>query len=201
MSRMHLLSFAAALAVMQPSALAQGVPQGPAGTVTMSRAEYDRLLDLSMRRLPVETAPAAALTRADIRVRAAGPSARATMRVDGEVFRPGVAKVMLIKGATLLEAGMDNRPLPVLAESGGHVALVTGPGAFSATLDVGAALSFTPGRGAFVLPVPAAASVTAAIDGPGDQTDVHLSSGLIVRRGSAGGRTTNEATLQPGAAG
>ncbi len=80
------------------------------------------------------------------------------------------------------------------------MALVTGPGAFSATLEVGAALSFTPGRGAFVLPVPAAASVTAAIDVPGDQTDVHLSSGLIVRRGSAGGRTTIEATLQPGAA-
>src|SRR5258708_946343 len=66
--------------------------------------------------------------------------------------------------------------------------------------DVGAALSFTPGRGACVLPVPAAASVTAAIDVPGDQTDVHLSSGLIVRRGSAGGRTTIEATLQPGTA-
>jgi hypothetical protein len=198
MSRMHLLSFAVVLAVMQPSALAQGVPQGPAGTVTMSRAEYDRLLDLSMRRLPVESAPAAALTRADIRVRAAGQSARATMRVDGEVFRPGVAKVTLIKGATLLEARMDNRPLPVVAESGGHVALVMGPGAFSATLECGAALSFSPGRGAFLLPVPAAASVTATIDVPGDQTDVHLSTGLILRRESAAGRTTIEATLQPG---
>ena len=60
------------------------------------------------------------------------------MRVEGEVFRPGVAKVTLIKGATLLEARMDNRPLPVVAESGGHVALVMGPGAFTATLDVGA---------------------------------------------------------------
>ncbi len=99
MSRTLPLSFAAALGIIQwtqPSALAQGVPQGTPGTVTMSRADYDRLLDLSARRPPVDTAPAAALTRADIRVRADGPSARATMRVDGEVFRPGVAKVMLI---------------------------------------------------------------------------------------------------------
>jgi hypothetical protein len=118
--------------------------------------------------------------------------------VDGEVFRAGMAKVMLIKNATLLDARMDNRPLPVIAEGGGHVALVTGPGTFSATLDVGTALSFSPGRGAFVLPVPAAASVTATIDVPGDQTDVHLSTGLILRRSSAGGRTTIEATLQPG---
>src|SRR4029079_18211805 len=48
------------------------------------------------------------------------------------------------------------------------------------------------------LPVPAAGSVTATIDVPGDQTDVRLSSGLILRRASASGRTTIEATLAPG---
>jgi hypothetical protein len=179
-------------------ALGQSVPQGGPGTVTMSRAEYDRLIDLASRKPASETAPAATLTHADIRVRVAGPSARATMRVDGEVFRPGVAKVTLIKGATLLEARMENRPLAVVAESGGHVALVSGPGVFSATLEVGTALSLTPGRGAFILPVPSAASVTASIDVPGDQTDVHLSTGLILRRSSANGRTTIEATLRPG---
>jgi carboxypeptidase family protein len=191
-----------AVILMQAAAGAQDVPRGPqggAGTVTMSRAEYDRLLDLATRRPgSVDTAPAATLTRADIRVRVAGPSARATMRLDGEVFRSGVARLALIKGATLLEARMDNRPLPVLAESNGHTALVPGPGTFSATLEVGVPLSFTPGRGAFVLPVPTAASVTAAIDVPGDQTDVHLSAGLVLRRSSANGRTSIEATLQPG---
>ena len=199
MSRIHCLSLAAALTVTQAAALAQGVPQGAPGTVTMSRVEYDRMLDLASRKpAGVDTTPAAALTRADIRVRVAGPSARSTMHVDGEVFRPGVAKVLLVRNATLLDARMDNRPLPVIAENGGHVALVTGPGAFSATLEVGTALSFSPGRGAFVLPVPAAASVTATIDVPGDQTDVHLSTGLILRRSSTAGRTTVEATLQPG---
>ena len=162
-----LLSLAAALTLVQwtqPVALAQGGPQGGAGTVTMSRTEYDRLLDLAGRKpATADTTPAAALTRADIRVRVAGPSARATMHLDGEVFRAGMAKVILIKNATLLEATMDNRPLPVIAEAGGHVALVTGPGAFSATLEIGAALSFSPGRGAFLLPVPSAASVTTTV--------------------------------------
>ena len=146
-----LLSLAAALTLVQwsqPAALAQAGPQGGAGTVTMSRTEYDRLLDLASRKPVTDTTPAAALTRADLRVRVAGPSARATMRVDSEVFRAGVAKVTLIKNATVLEATMDNRPLPVVAEGGGHVALVAGPAAFSATLEIGAALSFSPGRGA-----------------------------------------------------
>src|SRR5258706_8785977 len=184
------------------SALAQELPRGPqggAGTVTMSRTDYDRLLDLATRRpAVVDAAPAATLSRADIRVRVAGSAARATMQVDGEVFRAGVAKVALIKGATLLETRMDNRPLPIVADSGGHAALISGPGTFSATLEIGASLSFSPGRGAFVLPVPSAGSVTATIDVPGDQTDVHLSTGLIQRRTSAAGRTTIEATLQPG---
>jgi hypothetical protein len=204
MSRRILLSFAAVI-VSQWPAFAQELPRsapGAPGTVTMTRAEYDRLLDLGARKPGgVESAPvAAALTRADIRVRVAGPAARATMRVDGEVFRPGIAKVPLIKNATVLDARMDNRPLPVIAEAGSHVALVAGPGPFSATLEVGSALTFAPGRGSFVLPVPAAGSATATIDVPGDQTDVHLSSGLILRRASANGRTTIEATLVPGTA-
>ena len=201
MSRAHLLSIAILALVIVPRATAQGLlPAGP-GTVTMSRADYDRLLDLSSRKpLPVEATPAAALTRADIRVRVTGASARSTMRLDGEVFRAVVARVPLIKGATLLEARMDSRPLPVVADANGHVALVQGPGAFSVTLEVGTPLTFSPGRGTFVLPVPAAGSVTAAIDVPGDQTDVHLSTGLILRRSSANGRTTVDATLQPGTA-
>jgi hypothetical protein len=201
MSRAFFFSLALAAAVTGDQVAAQGVPPAGPGTVTMSRAEYDRLLDLSSRKpAAVEVTPPAALTRADIRVRVTGASARSTMRVDGEVFRAGVAKVPLIKAATLLEARMDNRPLPVVAEANGHVALVQGPGMFSATLEVGTPLTFSPGRGTFVLPVPLAASVTATIDVPGDQTDVHLSAGLILRRSSANGRTTIDATLQPGTA-
>jgi len=175
-------------------------PLGPAGTVTLSRTEYDRLLDLANRKpSPPDAAPvAAALTRADIRVRVDATVARATMLVEGEVFRSGVAKVPLIKGATLLEARAENQPLPVVAEGDLHVAYLAGPSTFAATLNVGAPLSFTPGRAAFVLPVPIAGTATAVIDVLGDQTDVHLSRGIVLRRSSANGRTTIEATLDPG---
>lgn len=171
------------------------------GTVTLSRAEYDRLVDLaSQPRGGTDQAPvAAALTRADIRVRVDASAARATMRVDGQAFRQGVSKLMLIGNAVLLDARMDNRPLPVASENGAHVAFVTGPSTFSATLDVGSPLTFTPGRAAFVLPVPNAGAATATIDVPGELADVRLSTGLILRRSSANGRTIVEATLTPGA--
>ena len=52
---------------------------------------------------------------------------RATMRVDGEVFRSGTAKVPLIKDATLLDAGVDGRALPIVTE-GTHIALVSRSG-------------------------------------------------------------------------
>jgi Carboxypeptidase regulatory-like domain len=204
MSRTFLLSMAAALSCSLTASAQNGsssVPLGSPGTVTLSRAEYDRLLDLAARRpSPIDLAPVGAvLNRAEIRVRVDGSSARATMRLDGEVLRPGIAKVVLVKGATLLEARLENRPLPVIAEGGAHVALVQGPGPFSATLETGSPLTFNPGRGSFVLPVPGAGSATATIDVPGDQTDVRLSAGLIQRRASAAGRTIIEATLTPGA--
>ena len=192
------LLVAAALVAAPISAFAQAVPPGGPGSVTMTRAEYDRLLDLASRTPVADSAPPAALTRADVHVRADGASARSTMRLDGEVFRPGVTRLALIRNATLLAATLDGRALPLVAESGTHVALLTGPGPFSAAVDAGSALRYSPGRASFTLPVPLAASVTATIDVPGDLTDVRLSTGLVLRRSSAGGRTTVEATLQPG---
>ena len=167
MSRTASFIIAALLLSVHPG-LAQDarVPPGAPGTVTLSRAEYDRLLDLASSKPPrPELAPvAAALTRADIRVRVDAGTARATMKVDGEAFRPGVSKVTLIRNATLLEARMDNRALLLVAENGAHVALITGPSTFSATLEVGAPLTFAPGRASFTLPVPDAGSATASID-------------------------------------
>ena len=51
-----------------------------------------------------------------------------------------------------------------------------------------------------MLPAPPAGTVRATIDLPGEQADVHLSSGLVTRRTAAGGRTVVEATLTPGSA-
>jgi Carboxypeptidase regulatory-like domain len=182
------------------STAAQTIPAGGPNTVTLTRTDYDRLLDLAnLRPRGADPAPvAAALTRADIRATAGGTAVRASMRVDGEAFRPGVSKVVLIKNATLLEARGEGRTLPIVAEGGAHVALVAGPAAFSATLDVGAPIAYAPGRASFVLPVPNAGSATATIDVPGEQADVHVLGGLILRRASANGRTTIDATLAPG---
>jgi hypothetical protein len=176
------------------------IPAGSTGTVTLSRSDYDRLLDLAARRPSgLDPSPtAAAVTRAEIRVRVAGATARATMRLDGEVFRAGVVKLPLIKDATLLDAAIDGRALPIVTEGATHVALVSGPGSFVATLEVGSPIAATPGRASFVLPVPHAGSATATIDVPGEQADVHVAGGLVLRRVSANGRTTVDVTLPTG---
>lgn len=195
------LTFAALVAL--PVALtAQDarVPPATPGTVTLSRTDYDRLLDLAAQRpAGPSTAPtAAALARADIRVRVGATTARATMRVDGEVFRAGIAKVPLIKGATLIDARMDNRPLPIVAEGDTLYGFVGGPSTFTATLEAGSPIQASPGRAAFVLPVPFAGSATAAIDVPGEQADVHVGGGIVLRRASANGRTVVDIAVQAG---
>jgi hypothetical protein len=174
--------------------------RGPAGTVTLSRTDYDRLLDLAGKRpLPVDGAPVpAALTRAEINARINAGVVRATMTVEGEVFQTGSVKVPLISNATLLDARTADRPLPLVAEGNAHIAVVTGPAAFSATLEWGSGITTSPGRGSFVLPVPPAGSATATFDVPGEQSDLRVSPGLVLRRTSAGGRTVIEAALDPG---
>jgi hypothetical protein len=183
-----------------PVAAAQD--RGPAGTVTLSRPDYDRLLDLASRQpRPPDGPPLpAALTRADVRVRVAEGIVRATMTVDGEVLQSGTVKVPLISNATLLDARIADRPLPLVAEGHAHVAVLAGPAPFSATLEWGSTVTTAPGKGSFVLPVPPAGSVTATFDMPGEQSDLRVSPGLVLRRTSANGRTLIEATLDPGTA-
>ena len=70
---------------------ATAMPVVPAGTVTLTLAEYDRLVDLSARPVrPPEVPPVGAvLSRADLRVRVDGVAARGTFTIDGEVLRAG----------------------------------------------------------------------------------------------------------------
>jgi hypothetical protein len=121
-----------------------------------------------------------------------------TTELGGEVFRTGAVKIPLIKAATLLDARMNGGPLPVLVEGDIYSAVVTGPGSFTATLETGAPVVTTPGRGSFALPVPLAGSVVATFDVPGDETNVQVAPGLVLRRASADGRTIVDATLDPG---
>ena len=174
------------------------IPQGPAGTVTLPVADYDRLLDRASQPAAAIDAPpvASVVGRAEVRGRVAGGVVRGTVRLEGEIFQRGPVKVPLITGATLLDARTDGQPLPLLHEGDVHAAVFTGPGPFVVTLDWTADLSASPGRAAFVLPQPAGSSATAIIELPGDPADVRIEPGILIRRTAANGVTSVETTLR-----
>ena len=197
----------AAILMMMMTAHAASAQQPPrpnetSRAVTLTLAEYNRLIDLVGRPAPASaTAPVAAvLASSDLRVRVDRDNARGVFTVNGDALRGGVSRVNLISGATLIDASAAGRPLPLVADGAAHTALIPGPGPFSLTLEWGAPLMFRPGRAAFVLPVPKSGTARATFDLPGDQADVRLSSGLVTRRTAADGRTIVEATLDPGSA-
>src|SRR5262245_10665790 len=174
-----------------------------ARSVTLSLAEYNRLVDLANRPPePASIAPVgAALASAEVRVRVDRETVHGVFSLAGDVLRSGVNRVPLVSGATLIEGTASGQPLPLAADGPMHTALLPGPGPFALTLEWGAPLTFVPGRASFTLPVPPAGTARATIDMPGDdQADVHVSQGLITRRSAANGRTTVEVTLRPGAA-
>jgi hypothetical protein len=173
-----------------------------ARSVTLSLAEYNRLMDLASRppQGPSLAPVGAVLSSADLRVRIDRETAQGVFNLAGDVLRPGINRVPLVAGATLIEGSASGRPLPLSADGAMHVALLPGPGPFALTLEWGTPLLFAPGRASFKLPVPPAGTARATIDLPGDQADVHVSAGLITRRSAADGRTTVDVTLRPGTA-
>ena len=190
-------SIAAHSAAAQPPARPTELPR----SVTMTLAEYNRLLDLAAR-APVGAAPApvaAIVASADLKVTVDRETARGVFNVSGQVLQSGVSRVTLLQGATLVDANAGGRPVPLLADGQTVTALITGPSPFALTLEWGGPLVFRPGRASFLLPVPQAGAARATIDLPGEQADVRLSTGLITRRTFANGRTLIEATLDPGA--
>ena len=176
------------------------LPQGPAGTVTLTVADYDRLIDrAALPRPPADAPPlAAVVARADLRARVIGDTARGTLHLEGEVFGRGHVKVPLVSRAMLVDARADGRALPLLHEGDSHAAVLPGPGPFSITMDWAVPLAAAPGRVSFVLPVPAAGTSTATLDLPGDPPDVRVEPGAVTRRQSAGGRTLLQVTLEAG---
>jgi carboxypeptidase family protein len=169
--------------------------------VTLSLSDYNRLVDLANApAAPPDVAPVpAALSRADLRIRVEGETARGVFTLSGDVLRTGTTRVPLISSATVLDARADGRVVPLVADGAVHSAVLAGPGAFTVVLDWGAPITFTPGRALFTLPSPPAGSVTAVIDVAGEQASVQVTPGIVTRRTAAGGRTIVEATLDPGA--
>jgi hypothetical protein len=192
-----------ALLLLQPPATGAQTPPrpvDPSRTVTLTLTEYNRLLDLAARGPQGTSQPPvhAVVGGADLRVRVERDVVRGTFNLQGDVLREGVSLVNLVAGATLTDAAIGGRPLPLVVASGTHAALIPGPGPFTLSLEWGAPLLYQPGRASFVLPVPQAGTARATFDLPGDQAEVRLSAGVVTRRTVAGGRTIVEATLDPG---
>ena len=174
--------------------------QGPPGTVTLSLADYDRLLDRAENPAKRPEAPPipAVVARADLRVRVTAARARGTFILDGEVFRAGATKVPLVEGATILSAQLGTVSVPLITEGGITAALIDGPRPFTIDLTWGAALTPAPGRASLTLPVPMAGSAALSLDLPGHPADVRIEPGVIMRTTAAGDETHVDATLVPG---
>lgn len=198
--RISLITLVFALTAHRASAQAVPRPDDQPRSVTLSLAEYNRLLELAAQAPAAAAAPplAAVVSAADLRVTVERDTVRGVFNLAGQTLQSGVSRVPLLSGATVSDANAGGRPVPLVAEGHTLNALLAGPGPFALALDWGTPLVFRPGRASFVLPVPQAGAARATIDLPGEQADVRLSAGLVTRRSVANGRTTIEATLDPG---
>jgi hypothetical protein len=191
------LIFAPVISAQTPSVR----PADAGRSVTLPLNEYNRLVDLANR--PSDAAPVApvgaVLSNADLQVRVERDAVRGTFTLAGDVLRPGTQRVTLLSGGAVLDASLGERPLPMLTDRDQHTALIEGPGPFTATLDWGGALTYSPGRASFVLHVPPAGTARGSIDVPGEQADVRVSPGLITGRTVTNGRTRVDITFKPGA--
>jgi hypothetical protein len=200
MIRITLVTLVFVLSAHRAAAQAAPRPDDQPRSVTLSLAEYNRLLELAAKAPVTPAAPpiAAVVSAADLRVTVERDTVRGVFSLAGQTLQSGISRVSLLSGATVSDASAGGRPVALVADGHTLNALLAGPGPFALSLDWGTPLVFRPGRASFVLPVPQAGAARATIDLPGEQADVRLSAGLVTRRSVANGRTTVEATLDPG---
>jgi len=192
------LLFASAAAVSAQERMI--APPPPTGNVTLPLEEYNRLLALANKPPKKTDAPPLnyVIKRAELKLRVPGVTVLGTVQLDGETFTKGSIKVPLVTGMTVLDARLENKPLPLQSEGPAHTAVLPGASDFAVTLEAGLPLAIDAGRASFNLPVPAASSARLTLAVPGEHTNVRISSGIITARNSANGQTTVEATLVPG---
>lgn len=203
--RRHLSLIATLCALLAAHAplQAQTTPPGSTpGTVTLSLAEYNRLIDrgATATRGTNEPPIAAVVSRAELALRATNDVARGTLTLQGEVFRSGATSVPLLSGGTVLEAQLAGLNVPMVYENGIYKAILPGSRAFTLTLTWATPITSEPGRAVVVLPQIAASTIRASLDAPGDHADVRIAGGLITRRATLSGRTQVEMTLEAGTA-
>jgi hypothetical protein len=176
------------------------LPLPTTGNVTLTLAEYNRLVELAAKSGKKHEVPPMpyAIKRAEMKLHIANQTVLGTIQLDGEVFSKGAAKVPLTSGLTILNARQEGKSLPLEQEGATSTAILPGASEFSVSLETGMQLAIEAGRASFSLPVPAAGSVRLALIIPGDHNIVRISPGLITSRTSEKGQTTLEATLVPG---
>lgn len=173
---------------------------GSTGTVTLSLAEYNRLMELASHKPKTpEAAPLPfVLSRAAFKLRVEDQSLIGAVNIDGATLQKGSMAVPLITGFTILEARQSGNALPLLQDGQMHAAILNGPGSFSVSLEVASALSLEAGRASFIVAVPPASSSLLTLDLPGNHANVRVEPGLITSRTTENGHTIVEATLEPG---
>lgn len=173
-----------------------------AGTVTLSLAEYNRLVEMSTRRPKLLEAPPLpfVLTRAVFKLRVENQTLVGTVGIDGTSLANGPVKAPLTTGLLVLQADQSGNPLPLLLEGSNHAAILNGPGPFAVSLGVASALTIDAGRASFMLPVPLAGSSLLSLELPGNHANVHIEPGIITKRDTVNGHTVIEASLEPGKA-
>ena len=175
---------------------------GAAGTVTLSLIEYNRLVELSTRKMKSpDVAPLPfVLTRAVFKLRVENQTLLGTVSIDGASLAKGPVKTPLLSGLTVLQADQAGNPLPLLLEGSSHAAIFNGPGPFAVALGVATPLTIDAGRASFTLPVPLAGSSLLTLELPGNHANVHVEPGLVTSRNNVNGNTVVEASLDPGKA-
>ncbi len=176
------------------------LPLPTTGNVTLTLAEYNRLVELAAKSAKKHETPPLpyAIKRAEMKLHVTNDAVLGTVQMDGEVFSKGAAKVPLTSGLTILNARQEGKSLPLEQEGSISTAILPGAAEFSVALDTGLPLAIEAGRASFNLPVPAAGSVRLSLVIPGDHSMVRISPGLITSRSTEKGQTTLEATLVPG---
>ena len=173
---------------------------GPAGTVTLSLSEYNRLIELASHRpkTPDAVPLSYVLSRAIFKLRVENQTLVGTVDIDGALLEKGSVMTPLTTGLTILEAKQAGKPLPLLQHGADHSAILTGPGPFAVSLGVAAPLTIEAGRASFTLPVPFASSSILSLELPGNHANVRVEPGLVTSRTTANGNTVLEASLEPG---
>lgn len=174
---------------------------GSPGTVTLSLAEYNRLVERATRKgkTTVDEVPLPfVLSHAVFKLRVENQTLVGTVDIDGSLLQKGAVKTPLTSGLTILDAKQATTPLPLLQEGPHHAAILNGPGPFAVSLGVAAPLTIEAGRASFLLPVPLASSSTLSLELPGSHANVRVEPGLVTSRQTSNGNTVIEAALEPG---